>query len=680
MAKYYDIDNDVRINGKLTVNGDTSIPSSFNLLVGGNITGNIISGNSAIITNVTSTGTISGGTIKGNGATLTVNGTTANGGTVPISNGWAYTHENKIGSQGHIPTGGTATTFLRGDGTWVTPTDTDTNNYVSSVTSTDGGNGTLTLNRSGLTALTIDLSHNHNLLYLGINAKAVDSDKLDNLDSSQFLRSDQGGTLSGILNVSGSSSTPLVLQRNSNTNVNLQFVHTSANAFLGIDNTGQLKFGSVADLNSSGYTVWHSNNFTPANKLDSSVFATHTGNTGAGGHIPTGGSATTFLRGDNTWVTPTDTNTFVTGLSSTAGGNGTLTVTRNTGGNLTVDLSHTHSQYVTNNTTNQSVLTGFTMSGNAYVGTSSTAGALIVRTTSGANAIQLAGDNATQLAGTTVYMNASGNAKFSGTVTANNISVTSTTLVTNLNAEMVNGVKEKYITKNESIYEISGKGVYTGMNVVAQTVPNMTVLVNAGTAYTNSGMRVVYPNTNVSLATSSATYDRKDVVYMQGSSAGANEGVVTVATGTPASTPTEPSIPADAVKLAVVLVPQNIGSIQNIHITDTREWKPFTQANGNLNANGILSINNSVTSTNPTIAFSKPIKNSGTNTSLTFTTGTTSIVWTHNQNISNYTVRLSCNSFEPHVRWTNKTVNAVTIELDDVCESDVIVDVSIEAY
>jgi carbon monoxide dehydrogenase subunit G len=48
-----------------------------------------------------------------------------------------------------------STTFLRGDGQWATPTDTDTNNYVNSA-SLSGS--TLTLNRQGLTALTVDLS------------------------------------------------------------------------------------------------------------------------------------------------------------------------------------------------------------------------------------------------------------------------------------------------------------------------------------------------------------------------------------------------------------------------------------------------------------------------------------------------------------------------------------------
>jgi len=37
------------------------------------------------------------------------------------------------------------------------------------------------------------------------------------------------------------------------------------------------------------------------------------------GHVPTGGGATTFLRGDGTWVTPTDTDTGVTGVTLATG-------------------------------------------------------------------------------------------------------------------------------------------------------------------------------------------------------------------------------------------------------------------------------------------------------------------------------------------------------------------------
>lgn len=41
--------------------------------------------------------------------------------------------------------------------------------------------------------------HNHSTVYLGISAKAADSDKLDNLDSTQFLRSDTADTATGLI-------------------------------------------------------------------------------------------------------------------------------------------------------------------------------------------------------------------------------------------------------------------------------------------------------------------------------------------------------------------------------------------------------------------------------------------------------------------------------------------------
>jgi hypothetical protein len=279
-------------------------------------------------------------------------------------------------------------------------------------------------------------------------------------------------------------------------------------------------------------------------------------------------------------------------------------------------------------------------------------------------------------------MNASGNANFNGTVSANTLKLASTGLVTNLNAEMLNGLKESKFAKNTSISEQGGMGVYSGLGVSQQTVPNMTVLVSGGVAYTDSGLRVAYSNTSVSLSTSSATYDRKDVVYIQGSSAGANEGVITIATGTPASTPLEPSIPADAIKLAVILVAKNIGSIQNTAITDARVWKPLIVQSGNTVLNNTVYIQGNLDSTtNGVITVSKPLKNSTTNTSLTITKGSTSATWTHNMNIgTNYVVRLSCNNAEPHVYWSNKLTDKITINLDDVCDSDVIVDVSLEAY
>jgi hypothetical protein len=56
-----------------------------------------------------------------------------------------------------------STTFLRGDGTWATPTDVDTNNYLTGVSGS--GNGTVTFTRQGLSNLTWDASHTHSISF-----------------------------------------------------------------------------------------------------------------------------------------------------------------------------------------------------------------------------------------------------------------------------------------------------------------------------------------------------------------------------------------------------------------------------------------------------------------------------------------------------------------------------------
>ena len=56
---------------------------------------------------------------------------------------------------GHVPTGGSNSTFLRGDGTWEVP-QTGSNNYLTSL-SFNTGNGILTAARQGLGNVTVDL-------------------------------------------------------------------------------------------------------------------------------------------------------------------------------------------------------------------------------------------------------------------------------------------------------------------------------------------------------------------------------------------------------------------------------------------------------------------------------------------------------------------------------------------
>lgn len=54
-----------------------------------------------------------------------------------ISSGWAYTHSNATGNGAHVPSAGTTSQYLRGDGKWATPPDTNTT-YSAATTTTLG--------------------------------------------------------------------------------------------------------------------------------------------------------------------------------------------------------------------------------------------------------------------------------------------------------------------------------------------------------------------------------------------------------------------------------------------------------------------------------------------------------------------------------------------------------------
>ena len=186
------------------------------------------------------------------GAPISISPTTGN----VVVTSQAYAGTTNVG---HVPSGGSSITFLRGDGTWVTPTNT-TYSVMGSGNSYAAG-----------LVLAGNVTH-----------------------SDQYLRKD------------GTWGTPL------NTNA-----------------VDTVSAGTSGASSGSALTVSPT---TGAVEVTSNSYA----GTSNVGHVPAGGSSTTFLRGDGTWVVPTDTTSIAlttTGTSGASTWNGTtLNIPQYSGG------------------------------------------------------------------------------------------------------------------------------------------------------------------------------------------------------------------------------------------------------------------------------------------------------------------------------------------------------------
>jgi hypothetical protein len=226
------------------------------------------------------------------------------------------------------------------------------------------------------------------------------------------------------------------------------------------------------------------------------------------------------------------------------------------------------------------VVSNFTVAGRQWVGQTGNTGSVVLRNGSGVNAIYLDAGGAGTISNHKIYLNgADGSAVYAGNVRVGSLTVDSTSLVRNLNAEFIGGTKETEFVRTPSIRDIRGYGVHSGLEVVQKSpTPDMSVEVKPGIVYTDSGRRFEWTATvSLPITEASSNYDRYDIVYVQGSKmkdinnnqikpSGNNEGIMSVWTGAASNAPTVEystfySQFPDAVILGTVLVRANIGTI-----------------------------------------------------------------------------------------------------------------------
>jgi len=125
------------------------------------------------------------------------------------------------------------------------------------------------------------------------------------------------------------------------------------------------------------------------------------------------------------------------------------------------------------------------------------------------------------------------------------------------------------------------------LKVAENGTPNLSVNVAAGRILipgTESSFQGTYfaenrSTLNVAIAAADATNPRKDLVVAKVQDAAysgvTNAWSLVVVTGTPAPSPAEPAVPANAMVLALVDVPANDTAITNSQITDRRTLHPI---------------------------------------------------------------------------------------------------------
>jgi len=223
------------------------------------------------------------------------------------ANGWVSSDIYGGGSTlGIVPSGGSSTTFLRGDGTWVTPDNTEYSMMTAStlglgklednttqtvaanaVSATSGRTYGIQKNSSNQLVVNVPWTDT-NTTYSAATASALGLVKLEDNTTQTVAANAVSATASRTYGIQFNSSNQLV--------VNVPWTDTNTQA---VSSVSQGTSGT-----STGLT--NAIEVTPTTGAVEVIANSYNGGNNVG-YVPSGGSASTFLRGDGSWATPTDT-------------------------------------------------------------------------------------------------------------------------------------------------------------------------------------------------------------------------------------------------------------------------------------------------------------------------------------------------------------------------------------
>ena len=314
----------------------------------------------------------------------------------------------------------------------------------------------------------------------------------------------------------------------------------------------------------------------------------------------------------NSGIATTKNNTLNSTIASADISNNTLSTTDTNAKATNVILSGTNSSAITTNETLSA--TNLTANGNI-----TTLGNL--NTIANADIVDL------------LALNSSATTNITNETTQNNLAITNISELTTKNASAVTNCSN-LDTKNTlaetnianmvnygdvalGLLESTGYGIINGLNVVAQTTPNMTVKINLGTVHMISGTRYMIDVYNsLTFDTADVANPRKDIIFVN------SDGVISYITGIASATPVSPTVLDGNILLAEVYVGANVTTITSANITDKRKMKS-TNDSLEIKIDELVSPNAFITINRPSgksvgyscfdITLNKPIWYTGTN-------------------------------------------------------------------